>query len=115
MTRGCDWGWDRSRIDESRDRDILPTGFACGTFRASADTLHREDSETVVEAYYYLKVSLWLHIADDGQRIIDLAEHCNLCEAIVLGRRMQIFFLKISPNLVRTGRSRKALRQCSSC
>jgi len=71
-----------------RDDDVLGVGFAQG--RASRDAGYPTSYECVVEAYYNIEVTPWLHISPDFQWIINPGADASVDNAVAVGLRAQM-------------------------
>jgi len=73
-----------------RDDDVMAVGFATGAL--SAQGQHTHDNETVLETYYNIQLTPWLHLGPSLQIVFNPGGERNVRDAVILGFRCQMNF-----------------------
>ena len=67
-------------------------GFGVGRGRLSPKAGFARSNETVLECYYNLQLTPWLHISPDVQYIFNPGGDASVKDAVVVGVRIGIVF-----------------------
>lgn len=74
----------------SRDKDVTSFGVAQGRLSRQADFTRA--SETVLEWFYNIELTPWLHVSPDVQYILNPGGDASVNDAVVVGGRVQVSF-----------------------
>lgn len=85
-------GMQYEGLFEGRDEDVLGIGYARGTFSDRANNIYTDDFESVVEAYYNIRMTPWMHWSPSVQYVSNPGGDEATDDAVVLGMRAQITF-----------------------
>ena len=73
-----------------REKDVLAAGVGSGGISRQSEL--PASRETVIEAYYNIAVTPWLHVAPDVQYILHPGGQTSVDDAVVVGVRVQMSF-----------------------
>jgi len=74
----------------TRDKDV--TSFGVGHGRLSRQAGFTRSNETVLEWFYNIEVTPWLHVSPDLQCIFNPGGDASVKDAVVIGVRLQMSF-----------------------